>query len=573
MGTGIAGTARILTLRAFGIGILLCLFISTATIYGNTIVQGTFMAWCFSNPVALFLFFYLVLGNILLGGLSRRLALRREELALIYVMMLVSASLPTFGLVEHLLPMITAVFYYATPENNWAELIHPHVPSWIAPHDEKVVRDFYEGMPRGGSVPWGAWLESLSYWTLFLVALQLVSVCLMVMVRKPWVEGERLLYPMMQAPLDMVEASADQGANRFRVAPVFRKPQMWIGFALPMLVGTANALHNYYPHVPGISLGFGLSAFRDTIHIPISFSFSLTGLSYFISRDLACGIWVFYLLTLVQQGVFNTLGIHSNEQLGWFSNPSAPYLTHQALGAMAMFAVFTLWKARNHLRNVFRKALRGDGGVADGDEMISYRAAVWGVLGGLALMGVWLNASGVPVVAVPLLLLVAFLIFLALSRIVVEAGVALVRAPLIAPDFVMASLGTARLGAAGLTGLAYAYPWTGDIVTFPMASAANGLKLADVAIKGSKRPLFWAVMLAVLVTLLGSYWAMLYLSYTYGGVNLNSWWWQSSCLFGLKYIAQMIHSPSTTDAGGWFFTGIGAGVMWVLMLVQQRVQN
>ena len=38
-------------------------------------------------------------------------------------MMMVSASIPTFGLVEHLLPMITGVFYYATPENDWGELI------------------------------------------------------------------------------------------------------------------------------------------------------------------------------------------------------------------------------------------------------------------------------------------------------------------------------------------------------------------------------------------------------------------------------------------------------------------
>jgi hypothetical protein len=51
--------------------------------------------------------------------------------------------------------------------------------------------------------------------------------------------------------------------------------------------------------------------------------------------------------------------------------------------------------------------------------------------------------------------------------------VALVRAPLIAPDFVISSLGVSRLGAAGLTGLAYTYPWTADIVTtaYPVDSA------------------------------------------------------------------------------------------------------
>ena len=235
------------TLRAFLIGILLCLCISTGTIYANTIIRGTFMAWAFSNPVALFLFFYLVLGNILLAGIHRSLALEAQELVLIYVMMLVSASLPTFGLVEHLLPMMTAVFYYATPENNWAQLIQPHVPRWIAPSDEKVIRDFYEAMSREGSIPWSSWVESLSYWTLFLLSLNIVAACLMVLVRKQWVEHERLLYPMMQAPMEMVDSVADTSERRGRLATVFRKPQMWVGFVLPVLVGSFNALHNYYP--------------------------------------------------------------------------------------------------------------------------------------------------------------------------------------------------------------------------------------------------------------------------------------------------------------------------------------
>ena len=46
--------------------------------------------------------------------------------------------------------------------------------------------------------------------------------------------------------------------------------------------------------------------FRDTINLPFEFSFSLVGFSYFINRNLALGIWFFYLLALVEQGCFNT---------------------------------------------------------------------------------------------------------------------------------------------------------------------------------------------------------------------------------------------------------------------------
>ena len=558
------------TLRAFAIGTLLCLLIGTGTIYANCIIKGSFMAWAFSTPVALFLFFYLILANILLGPLVRRLALSRQELTLIYFMMIVAASLPTFGMVSHLLPMITNVFYYASPENRWEQLLQPYVPSWIAPQEEKVITGFYEGLYiEGQQIPWAAWKESLGYWTVFLLALYLVSTCMMVMVRRQWMERERLLYPMMQAPIALVEAN--DSPSRFGIPAILRHPYTWIGFAVPLLIITCNALHNYYPIFPTFSLRTSITAFRGTVGFLFALSFSLLGFSYFINRELALGIWVFYLLTQIQQGIFNTVGIRSTAQLGWFSNPQAPYLTHQALGAMLMFALLTLWRARQHLANVLRKAFgRGDG-IYDGDEILSYRGAVLGLIGGLGIMVLWLQAAGVPLPIIPLFLVVAFLIFIALSRIVVEAGVALVRAPLIPPDFIIATFGVDRLGARGLTGLAYTYPWTADLVTFPMASVANGLKMAMEVIRGSKRALFWATLVAILVTLVSAYWMMLYVSYEYGGLNLPGWWWQFSSRTGLGYITKMIQNPATIGVGEWLFTGLGAGLMWILVTVQQRL--
>ena len=353
-------------------------------------------------------------------------------------MMFVSASLPTFGLVEHLLPMITGVYYYATPENGWADLIQPLVPGWIAPSEESLILGFYEGLPQGEKIPWGGWMESLSAWLLFLLSLHLVSICLMVLLRKQWIQGERLLYPMMQAPIELVAPGPGSGPMA-AIPPLLRRSLFWIGFALPVVIGSINGLSHYSPYFRGIGLSTGFTILG--VSVPMQVSFSLLGFSYFISQPLGLGIWVFYLLTILERGLFNTLGIASTEKLGWFSNPQAPYLTHQALGAMLMFALFTLWKARIHLRQVVRKAFTGDPGIDDSGEIISYRGAVFGIVGGLTVMTVWLNAAGIPLWVVPLFLAVAFLLFIALSRIVVEAGVALVRAPLIAPDFIMASMG------------------------------------------------------------------------------------------------------------------------------------
>ena len=552
--------------RALLIGSAFSLLIGAGAVYANNVIRGTFMASSFATPAAFFLLFYLILANNLTRILSRSSALRREELALIFVMMLVAASIPTFGLVEHLLPMMTGAFYYASPENGWETLIHPHIPGWIAPSDPALIRGFYEGLPAGVPIPWRGWLEPLGWWLLFLLALYLVSMCLIVMLRRQWMERERLAYPMMIAPIEMIGSRSSEGAR-----PFFGRPIMWAGFALPLIVGSLNGLSSYFPVVPAVSTTTVLTMFGDTLQVPVHFSFPLAAFSYFIHQSLGLGIWLFYWLTLFEQGLFNTIGFHTGERLGWFSNPDSPFLTHQALGAMLMFALFVLWNGRHHLRDVWRKALRGDSRVEDGDEIISYRAAVLGLCAGLAIMIVWLNNAGIPLHIVPVFLAVALLLFLAITRIVVEAGVTLLRAPLIAPEFMMVSFGTSSLGGAGLTGLAYTYPWTADIVTFPMAAVANGLRIAHELVDEHRATVFWGLILAVVATLAASAWMVIHLSYTQGGINLMSWFWQYSSEFPLSYIASQIQSPSVMEATGWLFTGFGAGVMWLLLVVQQRL--
>ena len=61
-----------------------------------------------------------------------------------------------------------------------------------------------------------------------------------------------------------------------------------------------------------------------------------------------------------------------------------------------------------------------------------------------------------------------------------------------------------------------------------MASAAHALKLLDGQ-QGRHRPFFWALMLAVFVSMISSLWAILDLSYRYGGINLNRWFFWRWC--------------------------------------------
>ena len=69
-----------------------------------------------------------------------------------------------------------------------------------------------------------------------------------VILRKQWVDHERLTYPMMQLPIAMIED--DEGPRPSLIKPLFRDWLFWAGFALPFIVGLNNGLMRYFPLDP-----------------------------------------------------------------------------------------------------------------------------------------------------------------------------------------------------------------------------------------------------------------------------------------------------------------------------------
>ena len=111
----------------------------------------------------------------------------------------------------------------------------------------------------------------------------------------------------------------------------------------------------------------------------------------------------------------------------------------------------------------------------------------------------WLWKSGIPLWVVLVFLFGAAVVLIALTRAVVEGGISVLRTPITPADFTISGLGTTALGASGLIGVAFTYVWSANVRIFFMACFANALKLAE-EIKGSKRGLLWAVLLAIVLT-------------------------------------------------------------------------
>ena len=555
---------RALLIGAVGSGV-----IGAGVLYCNMVLQGSRIASYFNTPAALILFFVLVFfGNTALGLIRRSWMLNRAELALIYIMWIVATAIPEWGLTSFLLTDITSPIYNATPENNWAELLHPFIPDWIIPHhDFAQVQNFFEGAPKGQGIPWMLWLRPLAYWIPFVLALYLAMISIMVILRKQWVEHERLVFPVVQVPLAMIQ---DDSTGPSLIKPFFKNPLMWLGFAIPAILQSLNGLNPYFPSIPRLYWGTQLSLFGDTITIPFILSFQMLGFSYFVNRDILFGLCFFHLLNVIQQGIFAYLGIQKIDPLLSVYTRGGPMVAHQGLGAFIVLVLFGLWTARGHLRAVLSKALQKNSAVDDSDEILSYRAAVLVLAGSLLFMGVWIWQSGLPAWITPFYLFLAFILFIGLTRIVAEGGIVYIFAPMTASDFVVAGFGTRALGPSGIVAMAFTFIWASDILTFVMASCANGLKLAEETIRRNRRLIFWGMITAILVAIASSVWAMLAIAYKYGGINTDGWFFGVGSRYPFENAAFRMQVPEGPHWENWIYTGIGGTIMGLLMVARQR---
>ena len=548
-------------------GLGLCALISVGLPYGEFVIKGTRLGLSSSTPAAFFLLFWLVaLVQPLLGLVRRHWAFNRAELLLITAMMMLATAIPSRGFTGAAIPAISSVLYYATPENNWVELLVPHIPPSLVVQDEVAIKQFYEGLPRGESIPWGAWVGPLSWWLSFMAAFYLVLICAMVIMRRQWMDHERLLYPLVQVPLGMIE----DDPRPARVKPFLRNPIMWAGFAVPAILNTINSLSHYYEFAPRVDLDLPLALGHDAVVLRIRLNYLMMGLAYFINTGISGSLWFFYLLAKAQEWACATLGVFTAEQLDAFSHagPTTGMLSHQSMGAMIALVVLGLWTARGHLKAVWQQARAG--GSAAG-ELLSYRMAVGGLVVGLAVMGLWLWQTGLPWWAVVLFLGAAFAIFFALTRVIVEAGLSSAVEGLSGAGFVVSGVGSTALGATGMMALGFTLAWAGDLLVFMMAPCANGIRLLHGLKVGPRRVL--AMLAAALaIGLVGSIYATLNLGYQYGALNLHRQYF--SGLFALepfRFAARFIETPTGPYWLGWLWNGVGAAVMALLLWARHHL--
>ena len=550
------------TVKSVLVGCAGAFSVSAGAAYGTLYLHGSFMALGTSMPGAVFILFLLTLFiNPLLKLVHPRLGLNRRELLVVYIMMVMASPIPTL-FVGKFLSAISYPFYYATAENEWRQLIHPYIPDWLMVHDVETVRKFYEGSGRDEPIPWEVWRSVIAMWTPFICALFLMMISFMAILRKQWIEHERLIYPLMQVPLAMTE----EGEDEQKLSPFFKNPVMWAGFAIPALWGTLHGLYNYFPEIIPIAqnvdpLRMDVPVFRRTADLYVALRFNIIGFFYFLKTDIAFSLWFFNLLSFAVRGIFGILGVISSETGGAGHAVRDPFLAYQSMGAILVLFLGGIWTARKHLKGVWRKAVKGDENIDDSDEILSYRAALIVLTVSCLVIVGWLWLAGLQLIFGLAILFLGVVIIFGYSRVVAEGGLSDGSPPVVPAGILVSAVGSSVIGAQGLMVLATTFLWTTGR-NFVMVSCANSLRLGE-ELGRNRRPLFWIIVLALVVAMGAAIWMVMLLSHKYGAINL--WIWSGG---NYSYVEKVLRTPTEFYGWGWVNMGIGAAIMTALMVAR-----
>ena len=492
----------------------------------------------------------LVSANFILKLISPSLPLKEGELLTVYVMLSVSTAMSGHDMMQTVVPALTHGFWYATPENDWKSLFWRYIPDWLAMSDERELRIYYLGETSFYSMAQiRHWVKPVLFWTSFFTVLVIGMVCINTILRRRWIEQEKLSYPIVQLPLMM---SRQDGS-------FFRSRLMWMGFAIAGGIALINGLHAIFPIFPEIPVRkyeigkyFTNKPWNAIGWTPTyAFPFAI-GLSFFMPLDMSLSFWFFYLIWKMEK----VLG----SVLGFSSLPRFPYSGEQAIGAYLTLALIALASSRRHLAHVFRSMFKG--GKCEG-EVMSYRTTLIVLLLAVGFLLGFTFKGGMSLWVGTVYFLLYYLIGISITRMRAELGPPTHEMfPVTPHNSMVLMFGSRKLGIQNLTIFGLLWGFNRGYRAHPMPHTLEGFKLAEQTGIHLRR-LFVMMSLAAMLGTFCAFWAFIDMCYRSGGNAYPSWG-------GFNHLQNWLYYPSSTDTTSLLFMGIGAAMTLFFKTMRTR---
>jgi hypothetical protein len=555
-----------LTWRSLPLAFVLAAGLVAITPYNDYVLGNTYIAGNHFPVGAVFSLLVLSLLNFALYRARGRRLLTPREMAVVYIIIMVTSGIPSSGLLRYIIPSGTVPYYFANAGNRWNSLFWDYIPSWLAVSDHNAAFWFWEGLPAGAHIPWMPWVNMLSHWAIFFVALWLVMFSLSALVRKQWADRERLTFPLVQFPLEVLRDDEAGLPGSF-----FRNRLVWIGAAFVFVIHIVNGLHRHYPAVPEIPTFITTyNSFPDrpwnALHpVYIAFFFSAIGFGYLLSLEVAAGFWVSVIYMKVQGVILSAIGYEGGSAWG---GTISDITVHQQMGGLLAMSAVLFWLLRGSLADAFRKAFSRAPEVDDRNEPLSYRTAVFGLLIGLVVSFGWLVAAGMTPIFAAVYLSFFLCIILVLTRIIAEAGMLMIHFSFGVTEGLMMVGGSTVLGPANLTALTFVDCGLGfDLREFLMPSVLNAFRLSDLTGVPARRtvPILWVALIVCVIVAVPAFLITCYLPGALQMGNIGELQYHPERFFGA--LANNLLTPVKPSALQYISMAAGAlmvaGLAWL----------
>lgn len=562
-----------ISFKGFSIGVLASIAVCLIVSWAELVVKGIQIGFLQLPPVVVGLFCLIILITAWTKRTKSRFGLNPQELLTVYCMMLFASMVSSRGCLEKILPLLVTLPYFANPSNGWARYYFPHIKKWMVPFDpgqtdpnvpQLVAKRFFEGLHNGERIPWHQWIGPLAWWGLLALFIFGAFMCLASILRKQWVDNEKLTFPLAQLPLEMV---GDGHGISF-----WKNRLTWLGFAIPAVVFSVNGLHGWYPSIPMFNLGVSLGPYLTTPpwncvgFFVMYISFAAIGFFFLLPTEIIFSLWFFHLFAIAQTVLANSYGM---ELPGMPMYAPKLFIGYQEIGAYFVLSGYLLYVAWPHLKKVFRATFDREK-ADDSNELLPYRTAVLGLF--FCIMGatMWFAAAGMsPWLALFELGIYVFVIAIIMARSTAEGGLLMTETTFRGVDVYRLFAPTHTLGATNMTMLAFMdAAWFRDVRGLVLTGFLDGLKIADGA-KIRRRSFLPVFVVAILVAMIIGGIFQIYLPYSHGGVNLYGYLYGGNNKLGFMDYEPAMKGP--VQGSGWqapvFFV---VGVVFTLFLAYMR---
>jgi hypothetical protein len=544
-------------------------------------VTGSSVLTLASFPECAMLMFvvWLVVTSVL-RAVSPRWALSPGEVLTILVMSWAAGMMPARGWGGSLVGQLAAVQHYASVENRWEEIFGNLLPRHLFPHTLDLVPGarpgdwFYSGVPTGHAMPWLAWSAPLVWWGSAALAALGLAVGVSVIFQRQWVVHERLTFPLITVPMELVRVRPGE-----RLAPIFRRRLFWVGFAVVAVPLWWNLAGYFSPSLPGIGIYKSAWELRQEIvtgfpYISFRIMPLVIGFLFLCNLDLLFSLWFFWFWGWLEAGLADTTGF-SVGAVGEKLDGVALVSAHN-YGALVLLVVWSIWVARRHLGAVGRAAWSRRRDLDNPGGAMSYRTALLMLAASTVYLVAFSMHAGMTLGAAVLALLFTFVAFFAVAKYMAATGMAYIMPPSLANGGLMESLvGSEWMTPRTAVGLAYlhggAFGTSPRVFGFSMAPHA--LKAGE-GIPGGRR-ILWAVAVAVVVGAAVSIWHTLFLGYDYAALKMDGYTLRYGPEGEINRMAERVERIQTHEAlpadlekiGAW---GVGFGGAALLIILHVR---